>query len=72
MVWGLLAFCGVWGRFLSLVRVISTGHSAPMGLKHRSRLYPGLTPGATYVPPLWGSLLGRFLWLRIRPRSGLG
>ena len=47
----IFGFCGVWGRFLSLVRVIGTGHGAPTGLEHRSRLYPGLTPGATNVPP---------------------
>ena len=34
----------------------------PTGLKEISRLYPGFTPGATNVPPLWGLLL----WLRIR------
>ena len=48
--------------FLSLVLLVAFYNSAPMGLKHRCRLYPGLTLGATNVPPLWGS----FLWHRIK------
>ena len=53
---------------LSLVQVISTRHGAPTGLKHMFCDYPGLTPGATNVPPLWGSFLGRFcglIWVAI-------
>ena len=42
--------------------VINLRHSAPTGLKQRARFYPGLPPGATNVPPRWGS----FLWLCIR------
>ena len=47
--------------------VMGSEHAAPMGLNTISPVYPGLTPGATDVPPRWGSFLWlTFLWLRIR------
>ena len=61
-------FAGWAGWIFELGAGITTRHGAPMGLKYRARLYPGLTPGATDVPPLWGL----FLWLCIWPWWRLG